>query len=428
MNIEELHRHFISSDSACTDTRKLSANCMFFALRGENFNGNRYAAKAIKLGAKFAVVDEQAVATDHRFILVDDVLSSLQELSRYHRRSLSATIIGLTGSNGKTTTKELIYAVLSTTYKTQATKGNYNNHIGVPLTLLNLTKETEYAVVEMGANHQGEIAFLSGIAEPDFGYITNFGKAHLEGFGGIEGVIKGKSELYDHLKKNEGYIFVNAQDDKQLELTNQYDKCILFNESVVSSLNSEFISADPYVKFKTDSELIESKLTGYYNFHNISVAVAIGRYFGVSNENIKAAISNYTPLNNRSEIIERNGQKIILDAYNANPTSMKAALDNFDQIEAESKVAVLGDMFELGEYAKDEHQAITNYALDTSVDQLWLVGENFFEINTNDSRCKMFRTYEELKAYWAKHQSNYKTYLIKGSRGMALERVMDNLN
>ncbi|NNK72512.1 MAG: UDP-N-acetylmuramoyl-tripeptide--D-alanyl-D-alanine ligase [Flavobacteriaceae bacterium] len=428
MNIEELHRHFISSDSACTDTRKLSANCMFFALRGENFNGNRYAAKAIELGAKFAVVDEQAVATDHRFILVDDVLSSLQELSRYHRRSLSATIIGLTGSNGKTTTKELIYAVLSTTYKTQATKGNYNNHIGVPLTLLNLTKETEYAVVEMGANHQGEIAFLSGIAEPDFGYITNFGKAHLEGFGGIEGVIKGKSELYDHLKKNEGYIFVNAQDDKQLELTNQYDKCILFNESVVSSLNSEFISADPYVKFKTDSELIESKLTGYYNFHNISVAVAIGRYFGVSNENIKAAISNYTPLNNRSEIIERNGQKIILDAYNANPTSMKAALDNFDQIEAESKVAVLGDMFELGEYAKDEHQAITNYALETSVDQLWLVGENFFEINTNDSRCKMFRTYEELKAYWAKHQSNYKTYLIKGSRGMALERVMNNLN
>ncbi|NNK69846.1 MAG: UDP-N-acetylmuramoyl-tripeptide--D-alanyl-D-alanine ligase [Flavobacteriaceae bacterium] len=426
MHTEALYDLFLTCDKVNTDSRKITDNCMFFALKGENFDGNQYAINALDNGASFAVIDDASLADEPKCIFVDDTLKSLQELANHHRHQLKAKLIALTGSNGKTTTKELIYRVLSTKFKTQCTHGNFNNHIGVPLTLLSIKEDTEFAIVEMGANHLKEIELLCNIADPDYGYITNFGKAHLEGFGSIEGVIKGKSELYDHLKNKGKFIFVNARDPKQVELTSAYDKCIEFNKANGSGLDSQFISADPFVKFDIDGDSVESQLTGFYNFHNISVAVAIGKYFEVSNENIKSAISNYSPENNRSQIIERDAQKIILDAYNANPTSMKAALDNFDQMSSSGKVAVLGDMFELGDFALTEHQAIADYAQGLSIDQLWLVGENFFGINTADSRCKTFRTYKDLEAFWTEHQSSYNTFLIKGSRGMALERLLNS--
>ena len=398
---------------------------MFFALKGENFDGNLYAEDAIAKGASYAIVDDPEKANGDRFVLVSDTLKALQDLANHHRNLLKTRFIALTGSNGKTTTKELIFGVLNTTYKTQATKGNFNNHIGVPLTLLSIDEDTEFAIIEMGANHRKEIEFLCKIAEPDFGYITNFGKAHLEGFGGIEGVIKGKSELYEFLRQSGGHIFVNARDEKQLELTSDYEKTIHFNDPDDGQFQSEFISAKPFVKFKLGDQIIDSQLTGYYNFHNISAAVAIGRYFDVPVEQIANAISSYTPENNRSQIIEKEGLQIILDAYNANPTSMQAALDNFEGVESTSKVAVLGDMFELGKFAVAEHQAIADYALNTPIQELWLVGENFHKIDSDDSRCRKFRTFDDLLNFWNKNKGHHSHYLLKGSRGMALERLLN---
>ncbi len=424
MTIQQLHALFLAHPTICTDTRKITDDCLFFALKGPNFNGNKFAKDALEKGAAYAIIDEEGYKTSDKHIVCDDVLETLQQLSTYHRKKSNAKVIALTGSNGKTTTKELINAVLSKKYKTIATKGNLNNHIGVPLTLLSIEKDTEIAIVEMGANHKGEIAFLSSIAQPDFGYITNFGKAHLEGFGSVEGVIQGKSELYDHLMANDNYIFMNADDPIQLEKLGPYIKKMGFSTQDPQYYNIKFIEADPYVVLEVEGNCIESQLIGKYNFPNCCAAILIGKYFNVPLENIKTALASYQPQNNRSQIIQKNGLNIILDAYNANPTSMRAALENFNAMQAENKTLIIGDMFELGKTAVEEHQNIADLAKKLGFNKVYLVGETFFETETTLSK---FKSFDDVKAHLSKNPIEKGIVLIKGSRGMALERVLDLL-
>ena len=422
MTISQLHQLFLTYPKVSTDTRKIEIDCIFFALKGDNFNGNEYADQALEKGAAYAVVDEVKYQTTDRTILVDNVLKSLQELASVHRNHCNAKVIGLTGSNGKTTTKELINTVLSKKYATIATKGNLNNHIGVPLTLLSITPDTEIAVVEMGANHQKEIEFLSGIAQPDFGYITNFGKAHLEGFGGVEGVIKGKSELYTYLIANGKSIFMNADDPIQMEKLGSYINKYGFSSSKHDYFKIEFLGANPFVHINVENVAVRTRLIGRYNFTNCCAAIVIGKYFNVPLPDIKEALEHYEPDNNRSQLIERNGYHIILDAYNANPTSMKAALENFKGMQSARKIAILGDMFELGETAAEEHQQIADLATDMQFDGVFLVGQNFYGTSTSQPT---FASYERLADYLKEHPLDKSTLLIKGSRGMALERLLD---
>ena len=424
MTIEQLHQLFLEFPQVCTDTRKISPNCIFFALKGDNFNGNKYAAQALEKGASYAIVDEEEFAGSDNTILVKNVLTTLQNLSQFHRNYCKAKVIGLTGSNGKTTTKELITAVLSKKYKTIATKGNLNNHIGVPLTLLSITPDTEMAIVEMGANHLNEIEFLCKLAEPDFGYITNFGKAHLEGFGSEEGVIKGKSELYDFLTSHNKSVFFNADDPIQKEKLSTVIKKFGYSQNDNEFFNIKLIGADPFVKIAVGDIHITTQLVGSYNFTNCCAAILIGKYFNVEMDEIKKGIENYIPQNNRSQIIDKNGHHIILDAYNANPTSMKAALENFQQLKADYKVAFLGDMFELGKTAEKEHQEICNIAANMYFDQVFLIGENFFKTKSD---CSKFKSFDHLKETLNNKTLKNATILIKGSRGMALERILDLL-
>jgi UDP-N-acetylmuramoyl-tripeptide--D-alanyl-D-alanine ligase len=422
MKIAELHSIFLEFPKICTDTRKITKDCIFFALKGDNFNGNKFASDAIEKGAKYAIIDEEEYNESDRFILVDNVLETLQQLANYHRNKSTAKVISLTGSNGKTTTKELINIVLSKKYNTIATVGNLNNHIGVPLTLLSIQAETEIAVVEMGANHQKEIEFLCKIAEPDFGYITNFGKAHLEGFGSEEGVIKGKSELYDYLLANKQNVFLNADDAIQLEKLGSYIQKFGFSRDKHQFYNIDFLDANPFVKIRVENIEINSKLIGSYNFTNCAAAILMGKYFNVEMADIKDAIESYIPENNRSQIVEKNGHQIILDAYNANPTSMKAALENFDALDGKNKIAFLGDMFELGETASKEHHNISDLADQLGFSDVYLIGENFNEVSTS---LKTFKSFEDIAAYLEKNPiENKSNLLIKGSRGMALERLL----
>lgn len=425
MTIQELHQHFLKHPTVSTDTRKITKNSIFFALKGDNFNGNKYASEALKKGASYAIVDEKEYNTKNNTILTDDVLTTLQKLANHHRNYSKAKIISLTGSNGKTTTKELINVVLSKNYNTVATIGNLNNHIGVPLTLLSIKKDTEIAIVEMGANHQQEIAFLSKIAEPDYGYITNFGKAHLEGFGSKEGVIKGKSELYDYLTTNNKHVFLNADDPIQEEKLATYIKKFGYSESNHNYYKIQFLEANPFVSIKVEEKIIHSKLVGSYNFSNCCAAILIGKYFNVSTEAITTAIESYTPTNNRSQLIQKNGHHIILDAYNANPTSMVAALNNFKNTTGKHKIVFLGDMFELGNSAKEEHQHITELLNEMNYESVFLIGENFNKTNTS---FKKFSSFDLLKDYLENNSiAKNSTLLIKGSRGMALERILDVL-
>ena len=422
MKIEQLHSLFLECGAVSTDTRKIKNNDLFFALKGENFNGNSYATKALKTGAKFAVIDEKEYQIPDKTILVENALETLQALARFHRIYLKLPIIALTGSNGKTTTKELINCVLSQNFKTTATLGNLNNHIGVPLTLLSMNQNTEIGIVEMGANHQKEIDFLCNIAKPDFGYITNFGKAHLEGFGSVEGVIKGKSEMYNYLIANNKTVFVNSNDKIQINKTEYAKRFTFGTKNTDADIN--FIEAQPFVISKFEDSIITSQLIGDYNFNNIAAAIAIGKYFNVDTISIKSAIESYRPTNNRSQIIEKASNKIILDAYNANPTSMRAALLNLEKQEGH-KTAILGDMFELGSEAISEHQTIADLAISLNIQSIILVGENFFTTITKSERLKKYYSYSKLEETVNISEIKDSTILIKGSRGMALERILN---
>lgn len=423
MKIEQIHNHFLTCNGVCTDTRKIKKNDIFFALKGENFDGNTYAQKAIELGAKYVIIDNEAYNKYSQTIIVDDVLKTLQKLATYHRLYLNVPIIALTGSNGKTTTKELINAVLAKKFKTTATIGNLNNHIGVPLTLLSMSKATEIGIVEMGANHQNEIEFLCAIAKPDYGYITNFGKAHLEGFGGVEGVIKGKSEMYNYLISNKKNIFVNTNDAIQAEKTKNASIFTFGNTSKVN-VTINFVEAKPFVKCSYNNLEIQSQLIGDYNFNNIAAAITIGNYFKIKDNAIKLAIESYTPTNNRSQIIQKDSNKIILDAYNANPTSMNAALLNFEKQEG-FKIAFLGDMFELGKDAIQEHQNIADLAISANIDKIIFIGTHFYKTKVNSKKSKQFKTFNDFRDHFNLSKIKNATLLIKGSRGMALERILE---
>ena len=414
MGIKEIYALYSKYYLVDTDTRNIREHALFFALKGEKFNGNKFAHTALDQGAAFAIIDEIEFKISGKTIVVDNVLETLQQLANYHRLQLKIPIIALTGSNGKTTTKELINTVLSEKYTTTATVGNLNNHIGVPLTLLSMTPNTEIGIVEMGANHQKEIEFLCAIAAPDFGYITNFGKAHLEGFGGIEGVIKGKSELYAFLQEHHKDAFIDPKDPIQVEKTLDITT-ICFPEYL------KFLGADPFVKIASEDGEIESNLIGAYNYTNILAAVTIGVHFKLKHTEIKKAIENYIPTNNRSQIIEKESNHIILDAYNANPSSMEVALENFSKLKKASKVVILGDMFELGKQSAIEHQAIVNLADAMPFSQTLYVGEHFYKTSTQN---KQFRNFEDLKAYITANPLKQKSILIKGSRGMQLERIL----
>ncbi|WP_024772029.1 UDP-N-acetylmuramoyl-tripeptide--D-alanyl-D-alanine ligase [Aquimarina macrocephali] len=425
MTITQIHQLFLASSGVCTDTRKIEHNVIFFALKGENFNGNTYAQKALEHGAAYAIIDEVAFKTTEKHILVDDVLKTLQNLASFHRQYLNIPIIALTGSNGKTTTKELINSVLSSSFKTTATKGNLNNHIGVPLTLLSMTKETQIGIVEMGANHLGEIAFLCSIATPDYGYITNIGKAHLEGFGSIEGVLKGKTELYDYLKKHDKLVFLNLEDKKLVNASSEI-RTYSFSQSNTSDTIIKLTDTNPNVIISFQGDTIHSNLIGQYNFTNIAAAIAIGSYFKISLDKIKGAIESYTPTNNRSQIIKKGNHTIILDAYNANPTSMEAAINNLAQLQYDTKIVFLGDMFELGDDASLEHQKIVDRISDTETNEIYLIGSHFFTTKCTNPNVRKFKSYEDLETSWSlKNQKD--VILIKGSRGMKLERILDLL-
>lgn len=424
MIIEALHKHFIKSSGICTDTRSINNNCLFFALKGANFNGNTFANNALKKGAYKVIIDEKEFLNDHS-ILVHNVLETLQELATFHRDYLKIPIIALTGSNGKTTTKELINAVLSKKYKTVATKGNLNNHIGVPLTLLAMNSNTEIGIVEMGANHHKEIELLCEIAKPDYGYITNFGKAHLEGFGSIEGVIEAKTEMYRYLKNNKNTVFINFNDKKQRNHSEGINRYTFGGEG--QDCNIKLLDASNEVLLSYQNTTIQSHLIGHYNYTNIAASIAIGEFFNVTAQNIKAAIEHFIPANNRSQLIEKGTNSIILDAYNANPSSMMAALENFIQSQGNQKTVFLGDMFELGPDAEKEHQNIVSYLENNYKGTCYLVGENFNKTTVNFSTIYKFKTFEELKTFLAKATITNQYVLIKGSRGMALERVLKYL-
>ena len=425
MKLETVYSYFLESTGICTDTRKIEKGCLFVALRGDNFNGNKFTQQALDKGAFKVIIDD---ISQHKntgeTILCKNSLTLLQKLATYHRQELNVPMIALTGSNGKTTTKEIINAVLSKKFKTTATQGNLNNHIGVPLTLLSMTKETQIGIVEMGANHTKEIEALCEIAQPNFGYITNFGKAHIEGFGSIEGVIEGKSELYKYISKEKGTLFFNADDPIQNKLLGNYPSKVGFSQTKENFYTLKQIDANPYVALQAAQTNITSNLIGAYNFTNISAGVLIGDFFDIPLNDIKQAIEEYLPTNNRSQLITKGSTQIILDAYNANPTSMLAALQHFNTIKTASKMVFLGDMFELGETAQEEHQDIVDYLSNTNIDEVYLIGSYFSKTKLQVKNCHQYKTFEALKSAFKNTIPKDSTILIKASRGMSLERIV----
>lgn len=424
-SIKEIYQLYLDCTGACTDTRSIEENSVFFALKGPNFNANTLAYKALEDGASYAIVDEEKYVLDDRYILVKDALESLQQLAKHHRQQLKCPIIAITGTNGKTTSKELCLQVLKQKYKTTATKGNLNNHIGVPLSLLAIPLDTEMAIIEMGANHLDEIDFLCRLAEPDFGVITNVGKAHLEGFGSLEGVLKTKTELYRYLNEQEGFIF--HKDNQQILIEQLPENCENFSYGQLNSSTCrvEMLGAQPFVSVKVDDQTINSKLIGAYNYDNIALSIAMGLHFEVPIADIKVAIENYNPQNNRSQIVEKEHNTILLDAYNANPMSIEKAIENIQSIEHSNKVMILGDMFELGEESKKEHLNIINYCLSSGVNHVYLVGLEFHAVNA--TQFASFKTTNELALHIKKHPIKDAFVLIKGSRGMKLESLLEDL-
>lgn len=434
-SIEELYKAFVKcNQKICTDTRKLEQNSIFFCLKGSNFNANEFASKALEGGCAYVVVDEEKHVTDQKILFVKDVLKSLQNLANHHRKQLKVLVLAITGSNGKTTNKELIKAVLNKKFKTLATVGNLNNHIGVPLTLLALIKEHEIAIIEMGANHQGEINELCEIAEPDFGLITNIGKAHLEGFGGEEGVKKGKGELYRYIAKKGGKIFINADDEVLQELAGAMDKITygttkLYDVIGRQNNESEFVSFKWTTRYNEKDwnklPMVKTQIIGHYNFINLLCAVCVGNYFKIEDAKINEALSEYVPDMNRSQLEKTENNTLILDAYNANPSSMKVAIENFAKLTKDGKLLIIGDMFELGEYAAAEHQKIVDLVNEKELSNVILIGPEFTKANSGNH--KTFLNTQDCLTYLKKEPQKNKMILIKGSRGMKLELLKEAL-
>ncbi len=428
--IEHLYERFLESSGVTTDSRNIPAGSMFFALRGDRFDGNAYALEALSKGASWAVVDEPALAGEPRCLVVQDTLAALQDLARHHRRQFGIPVVGITGSNGKTTTKELVRDVLAAAFRTYATQGNLNNHIGVPLTLLAMPLDTEMAVIEMGANHQGEIAQLAAIAEPTHGLITNIGKAHLEGFGGVEGIKKGKSELYLFLAQNGGTVFLNADQPFLSDLADcrGAQKRIRYGRSGGSGLATELrlLSSEQFLRAEwvLDGKVwsIESQLYGEYNFDNILTAAAVGHHFGVPPEGFKQALEAYVPENNRSQILSWRGATLVMDAYNANPTSMGHALASFGKRPEEKKAVVLGHMLELGTESPIEHQALADRVGGFSLVWKVFVGKEFSKVKLPDG-ARYFPDAEAAKSWLDEQNVEGICILAKGSRGNKLEKI-----
>jgi UDP-N-acetylmuramoyl-tripeptide--D-alanyl-D-alanine ligase len=424
--IESLYQAYLSCQAVSTDSRMDQSGALFFALNGPNFKGGQFARQALDKGARFAVVEDQEFAGEH-CLLVPDALKALQQLALYHRQQLSIPVIGITGSNGKTTTKELINAVLSRKYRTLYTKGNLNNHIGVPLTLLSIRPDHELAIIEMGANHQGEIAFLSSLALPTHGMITNIGKAHLEGFGGIEGVAKGKSELYRHLQAHKGVVFVNSANEKLMGLSAGISDRITYS-APGDYYQAELLQASPFVVFRAENgQVVESRIMGAYNFENMAAAACIGKYFGVDPVLANEAIAAYAPNNNRSQLMQKGSNQILLDAYNANPSSMGAAVRNFGQTAASHKVVIVGDMLELGEESEEEHRRMGELIHSQNFDQVLFCGPEMKHARAACERAQYFYTKQTLREYLEANPIRDSHILIKGSRGMGLETLLEVL-
>ena len=425
-SIENLYKLFCQHPVICTDSRNIKPDSIFFALKGENFNGNEFAESALKEGAEYAVIDEENFNKSNRFILVENVLETLQKLAVYHRGKINLPVIGITGTNGKTTTKELMAAVLKKKFKVVATSGNFNNHIGVPLTVLGISKDTEIAIIEMGANHIGEISALCNISKPGFGIITNIGKAHLVGFGSIEAIIKAKAELYKFISNNEGLVFVNS-DNNTLKQLAKYLQKVTYGTSENSNCRTKIISSDPFVEILWNSGFgdvsIKSNLVGKYNFENILAAICVGDYFNVKIENIAQAIEEYIPQNNRSQFINTKKNKIFLDAYNANPSSMEAAIRNFAELDFKNKILIIGDMLELGDESLSEHRNILELIRKLGFDNVFLIGAEFYEANKNSGH-KIFPKTEDAMQWFEANRLENATIFIKGSRGIKLEPLI----
>ncbi|MFA0961446.1 UDP-N-acetylmuramoyl-tripeptide--D-alanyl-D-alanine ligase [Roseivirga sp. BDSF3-8] len=428
--METLYTHFLNSTGVSTDTRQIREGNLFFALKGPNFNANVFAGDALDKGAALAVIDDEAYAKDSRYLVVDDVLGTLQGLARHHRRQLEVPVIGLTGSNGKTTTKELIREVLKAKYVVYATEGNLNNHIGVPLTLLRVPKGTEIVVVEMGANKVGDIRELCEIAEPTHGLITNIGRAHLEGFGGIEGVLRGKTELFDFLLKNKGQVFINTQDEKLKHMVKRFqDKQALTYPGEEDYYHCSLSGEAPYIKIRTEGGLeVETNLIGSYNFGNVAVALCLGKYFEVPEKDAAENLGAYIPSMNRSQIVTRGKSRIIMDAYNANPDSMRAALTNLSAMPGDRKGAILADMFELGPESEDRHREIGEMLKLLGIEEVMLCGEAMAAAAEEVPGAHYFKTREGLADFLKTHTFDNVTLLVKGSRGMKLESITEHIN
>jgi UDP-N-acetylmuramoyl-tripeptide--D-alanyl-D-alanine ligase len=427
MDINYIHSLFLKCNSVSIDTRKIQTNSFFVAIKGENFDANTFAKEALEKGASYVLIDNENYFIDHRTVLVENSMVALQELAKFHRQYLKLPIIALTGSNGKTTTKELINVVLSQKYNTKATIGNLNNHIGVPLTLLSFNNETEIGIVEMGANHQKEIEFLCELATPDYGYITNFGKAHLEGFGGVEGVIKGKSEMYNYISINNKTAFINLEDPIQVSKSKVLNFYSFGINKENANVNISSIKANPFVEIGYSDILISTHLIGLYNANNVNAALSIGKYFEVEDLAIKEALESYVPENNRSQLLSKGSNQIILDAYNANPSSMAVAIENFLQLDNANKIVILGDMFELGDESNQEHKAIVNSLINENEIMCFFIGKEFFGNRTDRNNFHFFESFEEFSNYLKEIKINNSSILIKGSRGMALERTLNFL-
>ena len=418
MDIKEIYALFQQHSTICTDSRKISNGAMFISLKGENFNGNKYALKAIQDGCSYAIIDEKEYDTHQNTILVNNALKTLQDLATYHRSQLNIPIIGITGTNGKTTSKELINAVLSSELSCYATKGNLNNHIGVPLSVLEINKKHTIAIIEMGANHQKEIEFLCNIAQPTYGVITNIGSAHLEGFGNLQGVIDTKNELYEFINHNKGHLFVNAEDELLLNISNGISQITYGKSGEITGLITDIT---PLLSLKYNNEIINSHLIGDFQFSNIMLAICIGKYFNVSTQNIKRSIENYIPTNNRSQLVKTKTNTLILDAYNANPSSMKAMLNSFANQQYKNKLCILGDMLELGRESEKEHLDIIKLTNQLDLDCIF-VGEIFNSLTENG-----FKTRNELAKNIQEKNIHKKTILLKGSRGIGLELLIEHL-